>query len=169
MRPQDPPELRYCHPQTPVDPSKTPSRASNIPPRRPCGSFKNLDFLCVFQWFRFAGPAWSCLGPRWPPRRLQEHLRALSGASRRLQEPAGRVQKPPRHPQVLQRCGQDTSPRAPKIYSMTPKSRWGTPPWLGWWINFWWICNIFWVHTTLRERTVAGSQLRFHFNAPARC
>ena len=67
------------------------------------------------QGFRCPGPAWSYLGPTWPPRRLQEPLERVPRLPRRLQESLRRLQRPPRHPQEPPRCSQDTSPRSPKI------------------------------------------------------
>ena len=74
-----------------------------------------MDFPRVFRGFRCPGPAWSYLGPTWPPRRLQEPLERVPRLPRRLQESLRRLQRPPRHPQEPPRCSQDTSPRSPKI------------------------------------------------------
>ena len=100
--------------KTPRRPSKTPPRASKIPPRPPHGRPKNLDFPCVFQGFRFRGPAWSYLGPTWPPRRRQEPPERFHGPPRRLQEPPRRLHKPPKRPQEPPRCAQDTPRELPE-------------------------------------------------------
>ena len=101
--------------KTPRRPSKTPPRASKIPPRSPRGRPKNLDFPCVFQGFRFRGPAWDYLGPTWPPRRRQEPPARFQGPPRRLQEPPRRLHKPPKRPQEPPRCAQDTPRELPEL------------------------------------------------------
>ena len=112
---QDASKTPSRRPQEPPRRPQEPPRRSKMPPRHSCGRPKNIDFPCVFQGFRCPGPAWSYLGPTWPPRRLQEPLERVPRLPRRLQESLRRLQRPPRHPQEPPRCSQDTSPRSPKI------------------------------------------------------